>query len=241
MIAQTFDWDFATAEKEYVRAIELDPNYATAHHWRAECLALEGRFDEALPEIDRARQLDPLSLIIATDRGAFLYFARRYDSAIQQLNTVLEMEPNFPRAHIVAYAYAQKGEYDSALLDLQRWRGLDSSPWIPAMKAYVYGRSGQSAQGREALNELEELCRNHEKQFQSARLSLGDKIQRLDYSHRRVVPAITICDDFRSLIACKLATKNRFPDRMWSHFSTLPGLPSRIRKENYGCFKELEV
>jgi len=162
MIAQTFDWDFATAEKEYVRAIELDPNYATAHHWRAECLALEGRFDEALPEIDRARQLDPLSLIIATDRGAFLYFARRYDSAIQQLNTVLEMEPNFPRAHIVAYAYAQKGEYDSALLDLQRWRGLDSSPWIPAMKAYVYGRSGQSAQGREALNELEELCRNHE-------------------------------------------------------------------------------
>jgi TolB-like protein/DNA-binding winged helix-turn-helix (wHTH) protein/lipoprotein NlpI len=162
LIAQTFDWDFVAAEKEYARAIEIDPNYATAHHWRAECLALEGRFDEALPEIDLARQLDPLSLIIATDRGVFLYFARRYDSAIQQLNTVLEMEPNFPRAHVVAYAYAQKGEYDSALLDLQRWRGLDSSPWIPAMKAYVYGRSGQHAQGREALDELEVLCRNHD-------------------------------------------------------------------------------
>jgi tetratricopeptide (TPR) repeat protein len=115
-----------------------------------------------LPEIDRAHQLDPLSLIIATDRGAFLYFARRYDPAIEQLNTVLEMEPNFPRAHIVAYAYAQKGEYASALLDLQRWRGLDSSPWIPAMKAYVYGRSGQKAQGSEALHELEVFSRNHE-------------------------------------------------------------------------------
>lgn len=162
MIAQSFDWDFAAAEKEYARAIELDPNYATAHHWRAECLALEGRFDEALPEIDRAHQLDPLSLIIATDRGAFLYFARRYDPAIEQLNTVLEMEPNFPRAHMVAYAYAQKGEYASALLDLQRWRGLDSSPWIPAMKAYVYGRSGQKAQGGEALHELEVLSRSHD-------------------------------------------------------------------------------
>jgi TolB-like protein/Tfp pilus assembly protein PilF len=178
MIAQSFDWDFATAEKEYTLAIELDPNDATAHHWRAECLALEGRFNEALPEIDRAHQLDPLSLIIATDRGAFLYFARRYDSAIEQLNTVLEMEPNFPRAHMVAYAYAQKGEYDSALLDLQRWRGLESSPWIPAMKAYVYGRSGQHAQGREALHELEVLSRNHEVDpllIAVAKIGMGDK------------------------------------------------------------------
>jgi len=65
VIAQNYDWDWATAEKEYRRAIQLNPNYATGHHWYAECLALQGRFNEAFPEIESARQLDPLSLIIA--------------------------------------------------------------------------------------------------------------------------------------------------------------------------------
>jgi Tfp pilus assembly protein PilF len=77
VIAQTYDWDWQTAESEYRRAIQLDPNYATAHHWYAECLALQGHFDESFSEIERARVLDPLSLIIATDRGAILYFSRQ--------------------------------------------------------------------------------------------------------------------------------------------------------------------
>jgi tetratricopeptide (TPR) repeat protein len=76
-VAQNYDWDWSTAEKEYRRAIALNPNYATAHHWYAECLALQGRFDEAFSEIGKARELDPLSLIIAADYGAILYFSRR--------------------------------------------------------------------------------------------------------------------------------------------------------------------
>ena len=75
-VAQNFDWDWVTAEKEYRRAIELDPNYATAHHWYAEFLALMGRFDEAFMEIERARKLDPLSLIVAADHGVILYYSR---------------------------------------------------------------------------------------------------------------------------------------------------------------------
>ena len=75
LIAQNYDWDWKTAEKEYRRAIELDPNFETAHHWYAEYLALTGHFDEAHVEIEKARKLDPLSLIIAADDAAFLYFA----------------------------------------------------------------------------------------------------------------------------------------------------------------------
>src|SRR5262249_38186869 len=78
LIVQNHDWDWQTSEKEYRRAIELNANYATAHHWYAEHLMWRGRFDEALQESERARQLDPLSVIIAADNGVILYCARQY-------------------------------------------------------------------------------------------------------------------------------------------------------------------
>jgi TolB-like protein/Tfp pilus assembly protein PilF len=159
VIAQDYDWDWQTAEKEYRRAIELNPNYATGHHWYAECLALQGRFDEAFAEIERARQLDPLSLIIATDRGAILYFSRQYDRAIEQFRAVLDMEPNFPRAHLLAYAYTQKGMFAEALADIEKWRRIEDTPWTQSLLAYVYGRSGQPEQTRRALEKLEQLNR----------------------------------------------------------------------------------
>ena len=160
VIAQNYDWDWETAGKEYRRAIQLNPNYATAHHWYGEYLALQGRFDEAFPEIERARQLDPLSLIIATDYGAILYFSRQYEPAIKQLRTVLDMEANFPRAHMVAYAYVQEGSFTDALTDIGAWRqsGGDT-PWPPAMEAYVYGREGQMAKAEPALRELQQMYR----------------------------------------------------------------------------------
>jgi TolB-like protein/DNA-binding winged helix-turn-helix (wHTH) protein/Flp pilus assembly protein TadD len=178
VIAQNYDWDWKTVEKEYRRAIELDPNYPTAHHWYAESLALEGRFDEAFVEIERARQLDPLSLIIATDYGAILYFSRQYDRAIKQLRAVLDMEPNFPRAHILVGAYVQKGMYAEALADIERWRRIEDNPWSWMMLAYVYGRSGQQEKARSALEKLEELNRRGETDSASialAHLGMGDK------------------------------------------------------------------
>ena len=159
VIAQNYDWDWATAEKEYRRAIELDPNYATAHHWYAEFLALMGRFDQAFAEIQRARQLDPMSLIMATDNGAIFYFSRQYDRAIEQFRSVLEMESDFPRAHMVVYAYVEKGMYADALADIEKWQHVQDSPWILASRTYVYGRSGQQAQARGMLGKLEQLQR----------------------------------------------------------------------------------
>jgi TolB-like protein/DNA-binding winged helix-turn-helix (wHTH) protein/Flp pilus assembly protein TadD len=159
LVTENYDWDWQNAEKEYRRAIQLDPNYATAHHWYAEYLAYQGRFDEAFAEIERARQLDPLSLIIATDNGAILYFSRQYDRAIEQFRAVLDMEPNFPRAHLLVFAYVQKGLFPDALADIEKWRRIDDAPGIWSVQAYVYGRSGQRVEARRALEKLQQLNR----------------------------------------------------------------------------------
>jgi TolB-like protein/DNA-binding winged helix-turn-helix (wHTH) protein/Tfp pilus assembly protein PilF len=150
LIAENYDYDWQSAEKEYRRAIQLDPQYATAHHWYAECLSFQGRFPEALEESERARQLDPLSLIIATDHAAILYFARQYDRAIEQFRAVLAMEPNFARAHMVIYAYVEKGMFPEALAETDRWRHSDGSP-VSELEAYVYGRWGKRQQAERAL------------------------------------------------------------------------------------------
>ena len=162
LIVQNYDWDWETAEKEYRRAIELNPNYATAHHWYAEHLALLGHFDEALRESERARELDPLSLIIATDNGAILYFSRQYDRAIEKLRAVLEVDPNFTHAHILEYVYVQKGMFADAQADLEKLRRVDDSPWSLAQSAYIFGRSGQQPEARRALEKLEQLNRHHQ-------------------------------------------------------------------------------
>ena len=160
VVAQDFDWDWPAAEREYRRAIELDPNYATAHHWFAELLALTGRFDDAHREMERARQLDPLSLIVAADNGVILYYERQYERSIEQLRAVLDMEPLFPRGAAIVYAYAANGMYADAekLLDAWQTNGVDG-PWLWAQKAYVEGRAGRPEGARAALVALEELSR----------------------------------------------------------------------------------
>jgi TolB-like protein/Flp pilus assembly protein TadD len=162
LIAEIYDWDWQTADKEYRLAMQLNPNYATAHHWYAECLAFQGRFEEALAESERARQLDPHSLIIAADRAAILYFQRQYDRSIEQARAVLAVEPNFPRAHILVFAYVQQGRFQQALADIQDWRRVDDTPWTWATEAYVYGRSGQKTRALRALGTLQrELGHRH--------------------------------------------------------------------------------
>lgn len=155
LIVQNYDWDWQTSENEFRRAIELNPNYATAHHWYAEHLTWLGRFDDALRESERARQIDPLSLIIAADRGATLYYARQYDGAIVQFRAVREMDPNFPRTGLIRFAYEQKGLSANALDEIEKWRRANGDqPWTWSELAYVYGRSGQQAQAEHALQKL---------------------------------------------------------------------------------------
>jgi len=149
LIVQNYDYDWQTSDKEFRRAIELNPNYATAHHWYAEHLSWMGRFDEALAESHRALQLDPFSLIIACDNGAILYNARQYDRAIEQFRAVRELDPNFARTSLIVHSYEEKGMFAEALADLEGtsppWSG---SPYGAAELAYIYGRTGQQEKAR---------------------------------------------------------------------------------------------
>ena len=153
LIVQNHDYDWQTAEKEFKRAIELNPNYATGHQWYAEHLAWLGRFDEALRESERARQLDPLSLIIAADNGAILYYSRQYDRAIAQCSAVREVEPGFPRASIIFEAYVQKGMFAEAEAYLGKQCPGDAS-WCLSNRAYTYGRAGKQPQAEKELRKL---------------------------------------------------------------------------------------
>ncbi|MGC2636639.1 MAG: winged helix-turn-helix domain-containing protein [Acidobacteriaceae bacterium] len=159
LIAENYDWDWPTAEREFRRAIELNPSYATAHQWLAECLSYEGRFGEALEESEIARRLDPLSLIIAADNGAIYYFARRYNEAEARFQSVLQIDPNFGRAHMILAVQVQQGHYREALADLQGWKRDGNDPWAYAMDALVYGRSGDPVRARAALRRLQDEIR----------------------------------------------------------------------------------
>jgi Tfp pilus assembly protein PilF len=148
LIVQNHTWDLPTAEREFQQAIALNPNYATAHHWYAEHLMWRGRFDAALRESERARQLDPLSLIIAADNGAILYYARRYDEAIQRFRSVRAIDPTLSRTHLLIAAYADRGMLDSALAEAARWRPMVPPAVHWSTLAYVYGRARRGTPSR---------------------------------------------------------------------------------------------
>jgi TolB-like protein/DNA-binding winged helix-turn-helix (wHTH) protein/Tfp pilus assembly protein PilF len=182
VVARNYDWDWQTAEKEFRRAITLDPNYATGHQWYAEHLAFSGRFEESSEEMRRARQLDPLSLIIQTDDAVGLYFARQYDRAIAQFRAVGAVEPRFPRVHMVTLAYVQQGRFSEALADVETWPHQSDKDlvWIWRERAYIYGRAGQLEQARREMEELLRYSRRHPfdpMMFVMPYVGIGDKDQ----------------------------------------------------------------
>ncbi len=105
-----YDWDFAGAEKEFKRALELDPNYPTAHQWYGEFLIAMGRFDEAKTAHEKALQIDPTSLVFHTEMAGYFYVTRQFDKAITQAQTVIEMEPDYAFSYVfLSFSYGQKG------------------------------------------------------------------------------------------------------------------------------------
>jgi serine/threonine-protein kinase len=159
VIAEDYNYDWRTAEKEFRRAIELNPNDATAHQWYGMCLAYQGRFQEALAESDRARALDPLSPIVNADRAVILHFDRQYSRAIDAFLSTLEIEPTLGRTHVIVLSYVELGRFSEALEHIRVWRAADPGPWTWAAAAYVYGRSGDRAQAEHAIEEMREEAR----------------------------------------------------------------------------------
>ena len=151
-----FDWDFDSAEKEFRRAIELNPGYATAHHWYAWHLSVLGRFEEAIAEMRKAEILDPLSLIINADLAELLVVAHFYDESIRQSRRTIEMDPNFALAHHqLAQAYLQKHMNDEAVAELQKAVQLSGdSPTCIASLARAYAASGNRSEAVKLLSEL---------------------------------------------------------------------------------------
>jgi serine/threonine protein kinase/tetratricopeptide (TPR) repeat protein len=151
-----YDWDFAGAESEFQRAIELDPDYGTAHHWYGESLGLTGRFDDAVKELQLAQTIDPLSAIISTDMGKLFFLARNPDQAIEQLRNTLELDPDYPLAHsFLALAYNQKGLHEQAIAELEKIANRAGSRTIfKAVLGFVYGQSGRKNDAITILNEL---------------------------------------------------------------------------------------
>ena len=154
-----YDWDWRGAEEEFKRAIAVNPNYATAHHWYSVLLTARGRHDEALSEIGRAHELDPLSVPINSDIGFELYYARRYEEAISHLRSVLQTSPKFPLAHLwLGRAYEQKGMYPEAITEFeQAGTALKDWPVIIAAAGHAYGQWGHKSDATAALRRMNEL------------------------------------------------------------------------------------
>jgi len=181
-----FDWDFDSAGKEFRRAIELNPGYATAHHWYAWHLSLLGRYDEAIAEMRKAENLDPLSLIINADLAELLVIAHSYDESIRQSRKTIEMDPNFALAHNqLAQAYLQKHMYDEAVAELQTAVHLSgSSPTCIANLARAYVVSGKRSEAVKLLNDLKKSSTpGHSNASEIAVIyaSLGDKDQAMNW------------------------------------------------------------
>jgi tetratricopeptide (TPR) repeat protein len=152
-VRQWYDWDWEGAEAEFQRALELDPSYATAHAWYAYLPVTKKR--DTVEHIQRARQLDPLSMIIGSQMGLFLLLARDYDRSIETLLETLELDPNFALAQVVlAQAYAAKGMHEEAVEVAERLARTDSEPQHMVTLAEAYAAAGRR---EDALRILEEI------------------------------------------------------------------------------------
>ncbi len=138
-----YDYDFAGAEREHKRAIELNPNYATARHWYSELLMGLGRHEEALAEIRRALEIDPLSLILNRQYGASLLFARQYDAAIAQMKKTVELDANFAVGHsTLSVSYRMKGNYAESVEELAKFQELTGGAETAALMRASFARGG---------------------------------------------------------------------------------------------------
>lgn len=155
-----YDWDWKAAQADFQEAVRLSPTYPTGHQWHGECLASMGLFDQGLPELKKARDLDPLSLIINTNLGLNFYWARQYDRAIEQLERALELEPNFFRAHLhLGMCYERKRMYQEAIAEFEKARSISENSWTLAGLGQCHASFGARAKAESFLDQLLELSR----------------------------------------------------------------------------------
>jgi Predicted integral membrane protein len=162
LIKFQYDWDWKGAEEEFREAISNNFNYAPAHHFFADYLKAMGRFEEALAEIEKARELDPLSLAINIGVGHVLYLSGQYDRAIEEYKKAVELDPNFMATHVwFGRPYLEMGMFAEAIAELETAVSLSGDSVIAlAMLGHSLASSGQNSQAMQILEKLEEKSRS---------------------------------------------------------------------------------
>jgi TolB-like protein/DNA-binding response OmpR family regulator/Tfp pilus assembly protein PilF len=155
-VSFNYDRDWPTAASGFENAIERNPSYATAYQRYSLYLIAMGRLKESVDQVNRAREIDPLSISINFSLGRRLYMAREYDRAIEQLRNTLEMDPSYELAHcVLGQAYEQTGQYDAAISELEKALAIShSSPLVISALGHAYAVSGMKEQAESSLTEL---------------------------------------------------------------------------------------
>lgn len=196
-VFKNYDWDWAGAEREYAKALELDPRFANGHRMYASFLAAVGRAEQSVRASRLALELDPFSLPIRVELAYNLYMGRDYEQALEEVLRTLDLEPQFaPAQSILGCIYEQKGRYDEAITAIERARDLSGAhPATQASLIHILAAAGRLQEARDFLNKLEDLSvRRHVSSFWMALAyaGVGDTSAALDelykaYEQRDVI------------------------------------------------------
>ena len=160
-IKTVYDWDFAEAEREFLRAIELNPMYPTAYQWYSHFLLITRRHDESLEQARIAAELDPLSLIISSNYGGFLGYAGRYEEGAEQLRKTLELNPSWALGHMwLGENYELGGLLSEAIPHYEKAVELDETPYVLGSLGHAYAKSGRVDEALAVLERLDELSKS---------------------------------------------------------------------------------
>ncbi|HKQ52747.1 MAG TPA: tetratricopeptide repeat protein [Pyrinomonadaceae bacterium] len=161
-VREYFEWDWAGADEEYKKAIDLNPNYATAHQWYGMYFMKLGQFERARRELKRALRFDPHSLIINADLGLPFIFKEQYEAAVEQFRKILEIDTDFIWARFfLGWAYERSGQFSEAIVEFQKAQLIDNRPEVSAMIAHTYAVSGRRDEATSILNSLLEQAKHH--------------------------------------------------------------------------------
>jgi eukaryotic-like serine/threonine-protein kinase len=187
LAAYIYDWDWMTAEREFQRALDYNPNYAPAHQWYSTYLVVRGRADEAVAAARRTQQLDPLSLIINAQLGRILYYTGKYDEAVTQLQKTLTLDGSFFAARrYLGQVYEAQGRYEQAITELNQALTLSGGSAVVKVElGHAYAVAGKKDEARKILNELSNSASAY--QLAAIHAALGEKEEAFVQLHKALV------------------------------------------------------
>ncbi len=189
-IYERYDWNWRSAEAEFQRALELNPNYATGRFWYGELLAFLGRFDDGIAEIRRAVELDPVSLVINENLGWAYLMAGRNDEALAQLRRTFDMDPSFPATHLMlGFVHIQMKSYGEAVAEMKKARELSGeAPTVVISLGLAYAASGRREEAKAVLAEMTKSHQPYVSPFRMAEVyaALGDLDRAFELANRSI-------------------------------------------------------